>query len=128
MARKSPVHAGTYVNLPTADEMFEIGMNRAVEMLAEKRANPGRGRGGKVLKDLGKHPSDDKPIQIMEGRYGPYVKYAKINVTIPKGTDPQDVNIDMALEYIAEKEAKGTKKKPARKKKPAAKKKVAAKK
>jgi len=122
------LHAGTYVNLPTADEMFEIGMNRAVEMLAEKRANPGRSRGGTVLKDLGKHPTDDKPIQIMDGRYGPYVKYAKINATIPKGTDPQDVNIDMALEYIAEKEAKGTKKRPAKKKAAAKKKKTAAKK
>jgi DNA topoisomerase-1 len=66
----------------------------------------------------------------MEGRYGAYVKYEKINATIPKGQDPQDVNIDMALEYIAEKEAKGGKKKkaPAKKKKATAKKKPAAKK
>jgi len=124
------LHDGTYVNLPTADEMFEIGLNRAVVMLAEKRANPGRGRSaGKVLKDLGKHPSTEKPIKIMDGRYGAYVKYEKINATIPKGTKPEDVNIDMALEYIAEKEAKGGKKKKApAKKKTIAKKKPAAKK
>ncbi len=119
------LHDGTYVNLPTADEMFEIGLNRAVVMLAEKRANPGRGRSaGKVLKDLGKHPSTEHPVRIMDGRYGAYVKYEKINATIPKGTKPEDVNMDMALEYIAEKEAKGgKKKKPAKKK--AAKKKTA---
>lgn len=89
-----------------------MGLNRAVTLIAEKRANPGRGRrGGTVLKDLGKHPETEKPVKIMDGRYGPYVKYEKINATIPKGTKPEDVNIDMALEYIAEKEAKGGKKK-----------------
>jgi DNA topoisomerase-1 len=122
------LHSGTYVNLKEVDEMFEVGINRAVTLLAEKRANPGRGRrGGTVLKDLGKHPSTEKPVQIMDGRYGPYVKYEKINATIPKGTKPEDVNMDMALEYIAEKEAKSGKKKPAKKKAPA-KKKTAAKK
>ena len=113
------LHAGTYVNFKDVDEMFEIGVNRAVTLLAEKRANPGRGRrGGTVLKDLGKHPETDKPIQVMDGRYGPYVKYEKINATIPKGTKPEDVTIEMALEYIAEKQAKGgRKKKTTRKKK-----------
>jgi DNA topoisomerase-1 len=120
-------HNTTYVSLKDPDEMFTVGMNDAIARLADKKANPGRGRGGKVLKDLGKHPSTEKPVQIMEGRYGAYVKYEKINATIPKGQDPQDVNIDMALEYIAEKEAK-TKKKPAKKKKAPAKKKTAAKK
>lgn len=123
------LHDGTYVNLPTADEMFEVGLNRAVTLLAEKRANPGRGRrGGTVLKDLGKHPETEKPIQIMDGRYGPYVKYEKINATIPKGTQPDDVTLEMALTYIAEKEAKGGKKKKAASKKKTTTKKTAAKK
>jgi len=108
----------TYANLPTADEMFEVGLNRAVVLIAEKRANPGRGRSaGTVLKDLGLHPSTEKPIKIMDGRYGPYVKYEKINATIPSGTKPEDVNIDMALEYIAIKEAKGQNRRP-RKRRP----------
>lgn len=122
------LHDGTYVNFKQVEEMFEVGLNRAVALLAEKRANPGRGRSrGTILKDLGKHPSTDKPVQIMDGRYGPYVKYEKINATIPKGTKPEDVNMDMALEYIAEKEAKSGKKKTTRKK-AAPKKKAAAKK
>ena len=63
----------------------------------------------------------------MPGRYGPYVKWEKINATIPKGTEPEDVNMDMALELIAAKAAtKGKKKKPAAKKKKAAPKKKAA--
>ena len=107
--------------------MFTIGMNDAIARIADKRANPGRSRGGKVVKDLGKHPKTEKPLQIMEGRYGAYVKYEKINATIPKGQDPQEVTGEMALKYIEEKQAK-SKKKPAKKKKAPAKKKTAAKK
>lgn len=123
-------HNTTYVNLPDIEDMWEVGLNRAVDMIADKIANPSkRSRGGKVLKDLGKHPSTEKPVQVMEGRYGPYVKYEKVNATIPKGQDPQEVTMEMAVEYIAAKEAKGTKKKKApAKKKTAAKKKPAAKK
>ena len=123
------LHDGTYANLPDAMDVFEIGLNRAVTVLAEKRAGGGGRRRNQatVLHDLGKHPADDAPVQILDGRYGPYVKWGKINATIPRGTKPEDVNIDMALEYIAEKEAKSGKKKPAAKKKTAAKKKPAAK-
>ena len=58
----------------------------------------------------------------MDGRYGPYVKWEKINATLPKGTEPADVNLDMALELIAEKATKSGKKKAPAKKKAAAKK------
>jgi len=112
------LHSGTYVNLPNVDEMFEVGLNRAVTLLAEKRANGG-GRGRRTataLKELGNHPETDKPIRVMDGRYGPYVKYEKVNATIPKGTKPEDVTLEMALEYIAAKQAKGGKKKITRKK------------
>jgi len=122
-------HNTTYVSIKDPEEMFTLGMNEAVSRIADKVANPGRSRGGKVVKDLGKHPKTEKPVQVMEGRYGPYVKYEKVNATIPKGTEPKDVTMEMALEYIAAKEAKKpTKKKKAAKKKPAAKKKTAAKK
>ena len=115
----------TYVNVKTWDEMFEVGMNLAVELLADKRANPGR-RGGqaaaKPLKELGEHPADGGAVNVMEGRYGPYVKWEKINATIPKGTEPTDVTMEMAVELIAERAAKSGKKKAAPKKKAAAKK------
>ena len=121
------------MSIKDPEEMWTIGMNDAVARIADKIANPGRRRGGTVVKDLGKHPETKAPIQIMDGRYGPYVKYEKINATIPEGTEPKDVTVEMALQYIAEKEAKSpTKKKAAKKKpakkKPAAKKKTAAKK
>ncbi|WP_319824557.1 type I DNA topoisomerase [Thalassovita sp.] len=105
-----------YANLKDPNDVFEIGMNRAVELLAEKRANPGRGRGGgaaaKPLKELGEHTESGGAVHIMEGRYGPYVKWDKVNATLPKDVDPQTVTMEMAVALLAEKSAK---KKPARK-------------
>ena len=118
-------HGRVYANLPEVDEVFTIGMNRAVEEIAKKAS---RGRGGreaaKPLKELGEHP-DGGPIAVMDGRYGPYVKWAKVNATLPKGVEPADVTPEMALEMIAEKAAKKGGRKAAPKKaakKPTAKK------
>ena len=105
-----------YANLKDPNDVFEIGMNRAVELLAEKRNNPGR-RGSrapaKPLKELGEHPQDGGPVNVMDGRYGPYVKWAKVNATLPKGVEPADVTMEMAVELINEKASKkgGRKKK-----------------
>ncbi|OED47140.1 DNA topoisomerase I [Rhodobacteraceae bacterium (ex Bugula neritina AB1)] len=119
-----------YVNLKDTLDVFEIGMNRAVEMLAEKRANPGR-RGSraavKPLKELGEHPESGGAVNILDGRYGPYVKWEKVNATLPKDVEPKDVTMELAVQLIAEKSSKGGKKKTAAKK-PAAKKKAAPKK
>ena len=115
-----------YANLKDPNDVFEIGMNRAVELLAEKRANPGRGRraAAKPLKELGEHP-DGGAMQVLDGRYGPYVKWEKVNATIPKDIKPEDVTQEMAIELVNERAAKkGTKKKAAPKKKAAAKKKA----
>ncbi|MBN7784616.1 type I DNA topoisomerase [Ponticoccus gilvus] len=115
-----------YVNLKNFQDVFEIGMNHAVELLAEKRANPGRGRtAAKALREVGDHPDGGK-IAIMEGKYGPYVKWEKVNATLPKDVEPADLTMEQALELIAAKASKGGKKKAAPKKaaakKPAAKK------
>ena len=113
-----------YANLKDPNDVFEIGMNRAVELMAEKRANPGRGRrtAAKPLKELGQHP-DGGMMQVLDGRYGPYVKWEKVNATIPKDIKPEDVTQEMAIELVNERAAKkGTKKKAAPKKKAAAKK------
>ena len=101
----------TYANLKDPNDVFEIGMNRAVELLAEKRANPGgRGRAAaKPLRVLGQHP-DGGEIAVFEGRYGPYIKWEKINATLPKDITPADVALEQALQLIAEKAAKGGKK------------------
>ncbi|MGV6812037.1 MAG: type I DNA topoisomerase [Brevirhabdus sp.] len=112
-------HGRIYANLPDVAEVFEVGMNRAVELLAEKAAKGGRGRGAtaKPIKELGEHPESGGPVNVMEGRYGPYVKWEKVNATLPKDVEPADVTMDMAVQLIAEKAAKkGTKRKTTRKK------------
>ena len=110
-------HGRIYANLPEVDEVFTIGMNRAVELIAEKSAKRGGRSAVAPLKELGEHPESGGPVNVMEGRYGAYVKWDKINATIPKDTEPADVTMDMAMQLIAERAAKGGKKKPARKKK-----------
>ncbi|WP_409020935.1 type I DNA topoisomerase [Brevundimonas vesicularis] len=130
-------HDGTYANVSDIDEVFEVGLNRAVSLLAEKRAGrAGRGAAAAPLKELGNHPEDGNAVQVMAGRYGPYVKWNKVNATLPKGTEPDDMTLEAALPLLAakagatpKKKAAATRKAPA--KKPAAKattKKAAAKK
>jgi DNA topoisomerase-1 len=116
-------HAGTYANLSDIEEVFDVGLNRAVALLAEKRAGrAGRGSAAAPLKELGPHPDTGEAIQIMAGRYGPYVKMGKVNATLPKGTEPEAVTLKMALPLIAAKAGAGGKtgaKKTAAKKAPA---------
>lgn len=122
------LHAGTYANVSDIDEVFEVGLNRAVALLAEKRAGrPGRGAATAPLKDLGAHPETGEPIHVMAGRFGPYVKSGKINATLPKGTAPEDLTLEDALPLLAAKAGAAPKKK-APDKKAAAPKKAAAKK
>ncbi len=123
------LHDGTYANVENVEEVFSIGLNRAVTVLAEKIAKgPGRGRTGTpaALKTLGEHPDDNQVITVRDGKYGPYINHGKTNATLPKGKDPQSVTLEEALVLITEKAGKAPAKKPARKaaaaKKPAAKK------
>ncbi|MFQ5624949.1 MAG: type I DNA topoisomerase, partial [Paracoccaceae bacterium] len=105
-----------YANLKDPEDVLTIGMNRAVELLAQKASRGGRGTPAKPLRELGDHP-DGGPVNVMSGRYGPYVKWDKINATLPKGTAPEDVTLDLALELIAAKAgAKKGRKRAARKK------------
>jgi DNA topoisomerase-1 len=105
------LHDGTYANLPTVEEVFDVGINRAVALLAEKKAGGGRGRFQRaaptVLKELGEHPAEGGKVQVLSGRYGPYVKHGDVNATLPRGKDPAALTIDEAVQLIAERIAKG---------------------
>ncbi|RWN77946.1 type I DNA topoisomerase [Mesorhizobium sp.] len=126
------LHEGTYANLDNIEDVFSIGLNRAVSVIAEKQLKGPGGRNGgtaAALKELGEHPAGGGRIVVRDGKYGPYVNFGKVNATLPKGKDPQSVTIEDAVALIAEKEAKGGNggRKPFRKaaapaKKPAAKK------
>jgi DNA topoisomerase I len=114
-------HGSVYANIPDVEEVFTIGMNRAVEVLALKLAGRRGGPAAEPLRELGEHP-DGGPVQVMPGKYGPYVKWAKVNATLPKELAPETVTLEEALALIAEKAGKSSKKKAAPKKAAAAKK------
>ncbi len=104
------LHDGTYVNLPSIEEVFEIGLNRAVTLLAEKRAGGGKSRFQRakptVLKALGDHPDGGK-VEILDGRYGPYVSHNGVNATVPKGKQPTELTMAEAVQLLSERAAKG---------------------
>ncbi len=104
-------HDGKYKSIPKDDDVLTIGINRAVDLLAQE--SKGRGRGGPPGKPIGEHPDDKQPVTLHEGQYGPYVKWGKVNATIPKGIEPSSLTLDQAIGLIAERAAKmGGGKKP----------------
>jgi DNA topoisomerase-1 len=111
-------HGSVYANIKEVDEVFTIGINRAIEELAKKAARGGARTGAAAtpLKELGEHPTEGGPVDVMDGRYGPYIKFGKVNATLPKGVEPADITMEQAVALIAEKASKGGKKKTARKK------------
>ena len=118
-------HGPVYANLPDPAEVFEIGMNRALDVLAQKAAGRGAGRGraaAEPMRALGDHP-DGGEIAVMPGRFGPYVRWGKVNATIPKTAAPETITLDEAVELVNDRA--GTSKKG--RAKPVAKPKAAAK-
>ncbi|WP_417451753.1 type I DNA topoisomerase [Kordiimonas sp.] len=109
-------HDGTYGKLASTEEVFSVGLNRAVSLIADAAAKKG-GSAKTVLKELGEHPEDGDPVRVLDGRYGPYVNHKRTNATLPKGTEPESVTLEQALEWLAAKASSKKKKAPARKKK-----------
>jgi DNA topoisomerase-1 len=96
-------HGKTFASLTKDEDVLTVGMNRAVELIAQK-LNRGAGRGAapKPLRELGEHP-EGGAVNLMDGRYGPYVKWEKVNATLPKGTDQAALTLEEALELVAAK-------------------------
>ncbi|MBU2359101.1 MAG: topoisomerase DNA-binding C4 zinc finger domain-containing protein, partial [Alphaproteobacteria bacterium] len=119
---------GTNANLEGLEDVWTVGMNHAVQLLAEKVASRGsRGKAAVALRELGDHPQAGGPVNIYDGKYGPYVKWDKLNATIPDTVTPEDLTLAQAVDLLDERAAKAGKPKPGAKKK-AAPKKAAAKK
>ena len=123
-------HGKTYASVADIDEAFDIGINRAVTLIAEKRAGGPRGRGAATppLKELGNHPVTGEPMVVMAGRYGSYVKSGSVNATLPKGATAESLTVEDAVQLIDARAAAGgggkakPKRAPAKSAKPAAKK------
>ncbi len=97
------LHEKTYKSLGKEDDILTVDLNRAVELLAQAKVKAVI----TPLKDLGKHPVDNEPVAIYDGRYGAYVKHGKTNATIPKDRDPQSVTLEEAIPWLEERAAKG---------------------
>jgi DNA topoisomerase-1 len=105
-------HGRTYASLTAEDDVLTVELERALELIQKKEKK------SQALRTLGEHPETGEPIDVMEGRYGPYVKHQKTNASLPKGTEPDAVTLEQALELLAAKsKSKGVKKGRGRKKK-----------
>jgi len=91
------VHEGDYRSLTEGDDPLSIQFDRAMELLAIPKQ---RGRGATPIREVGKHPADDQPIELYNGRYGPYVKHNKVNASLPKGVESEDITIPVAVELL----------------------------
>ena len=99
--------------LENVEDLFSIGINKAVVMIAD--AKPGR-ISSSMIKDLGEHPDDKKPVRIMKGQFGPYIKYRSLNATIPEEKDPSEITMEEALILIEKRREYDKSKKKRRKK------------
>ncbi len=100
------LHDGKYANLESAEDVFEVGLNRAVALLAEPRKGRAQSK-TEVLKALGEHPGGGGKVEVLSGKYGAYVKWGKVNATVPKTIEIADMTMEQAMELIAAREAKG---------------------
>jgi len=99
-------HEKTYASIPVDEDIFSIGMNRAVSLLADKKAG---GKKANALKELGEHPQEGGMVAVYSGRYGPYVKHGKLNASLPKNVDPETLGMEQAIELLEKKKAAPTK-------------------
>ena len=95
------VHDGTFASLKRTDHVLDIELDRALELLAEKKNK--KSRKSAAIKELGEHPADGKKVRVMDGRYGPYIKHGKKNYSLSDKVTPEDVTMDDAVKLIAEK-------------------------
>jgi DNA topoisomerase-1 len=94
-------HGRLFANLAGVEEVFDVGLNRAVAVLAEKASGGGRRAAPAVLRELGDHPKTGKPVQILAGRYGPYVRCETVYANLPKGADSETLTLDAAVALLA---------------------------
>jgi DNA topoisomerase-1 len=107
-------HGKTFKSLGPDDDVLTIGLNRAVSLLAEQSAGRGQRPRAEPLRILGQHPESGETLAISKGRFGPYIAHQGVFATVPRTVPIEEVTIEQALGWIAEKAAKSGGKKPRR--------------
>src|SRR4029453_16912386 len=100
------LHDGTYATLKDPEDVYTIGLNRAVDLIAEKKEKSANRKRPGALKELGEHP-DGGPIHVMSGRYGPFGKGGKGNATLPAGKAPEETTLEEAIVLVNARAGKG---------------------
>jgi DNA topoisomerase-1 len=95
-------HEGVFKSIPRDEDVLTIGLNRAVDLLA----TAGKGRQRAPGREIGRHPQDQAPVTLHQGRYGPYVAHGKIYASLPRGMDEKDLTLDQAVALLAAKSAR----------------------
>jgi len=97
-----------YRSLKKEDDVLTIGLDRAIELLSQ----PKKGRRGsqkELVKELGNHPDNEKPVKLYKGPHGPYINHGRKNVGLPEGESPDNITLERAVELLAEKSKSKTK-------------------
>jgi DNA topoisomerase-1 len=113
-------------SLTSEDELFSITLEQAQAIFAQPKQRRGRGAAKPPLAELGVHPESGAPLRVLDGRFGPYITDGTVNASVPRGTDPESVTLEQAVELLRERAARapatkraakraGVKKSPARK-------------
>ncbi|HLE47309.1 MAG TPA: topoisomerase C-terminal repeat-containing protein, partial [Candidatus Thermoplasmatota archaeon] len=103
---EKPDGAKDYRSLKDANQLRTATLDEAVAMLLQPKFARGGRAAATVLKEMGAHPEDSKPVQVLSGRYGPYVKHGDTNATIPQGQNPADLTMDAAVDLLKAREAR----------------------
>jgi len=109
------VHDGTYASLTNSVQLLEIELEEALKLL-KTSGKKKTSRSSKTIKELGEHPADGTPVRVMNGRFGPFIRHGKLNASIPKNRDPEEIELEEAMELLEAKKKRKKKKKRTRKK------------
>jgi DNA topoisomerase-1 len=108
------VHEGDFRSLAKSDDVYTVDLARALELISQPKGGRGQRAAVEPIRSLGAHPKDGEPVNLFEGRYGPYVKHGGVNASLPKGVGPDEVTLEQAVTLLAEREAAAPTKKGAR--------------
>jgi DNA topoisomerase-1 len=108
------VHDGDFRSLAKTDDVYTVDLDRALELISQPKGGRGQRAAIEPLRIVGAHPKDGEPVNLFEGRYGPYVKHGGVNASLPKGMGPDEITLEQAVTLLAEREAAAPVKKGAR--------------
>ena len=100
------VHDGDFRSLEKTDDVYTVGLARALELLAQPKGGRRARTSVEPIRVIGPHPADREPVKVFEGRYGPYVKHGEVNASLPKDLGPDDVTMEQAVELLAARAAR----------------------